>query len=637
LSGPTRAPDGSHDAALRAIAHDALLDHLNRSDAHHALKLAVDALAALLGCRCALQAQGADGSARWEIGGAAAFDRGSAPGWTTLPLSRLGRQVGTLALELAPPTDSTGLAQRLDALLPALGALLLHDANAQPGTGAASLVAMIRAALEGAGTFVWEWDIESDRLGDIDRGLQELGYPTGGANATQAAWNRLIHPDDVDANEAAYERHARGDEAVYEHAYRIKASDGGWRWYLERGRIVEWRSDGRPRRMVGIQTDITERRAGEDRVSQAISRLERIARHVPGVLYQFEMLPDLSSRFSYVSERIRDLFGLDPAAIMRDAGVIFGIIVPEDRQVVVDSVLASSKTLAEWRQEFRIGHADGHERWILGTSSPQLESDGRIVWHGYLQDTTALRELETARRDAAAAAAANRAKTDFLSRMSHELRTPLNAVLGFAQLLEIDRSAPLGDAQRKRVRLIREAGEHLLVMIGDLLDLTRIESRSMVLQIVPVALHALAGEALQMVQSAADAAGVRLALAPDARQLAALADRTRLRQVLLNLLSNAVKYNRPGGSVEVELDGGDAGTVTLHVRDSGVGIVPEDLGQVFEPFQRGVHEGSRIEGTGIGLSVTRSLVQLMHGQIEVQSTPGAGSVFTVTLPAAHAP
>jgi signal transduction histidine kinase len=317
--------------------------------------------------------------------------------------------------------------------------------------------------------------------------------------------------------------------------------------------------------------------------------------------------------------------------------VIFGIIVPEDRQDVVDSVLASSQTLAEWRQEFRIRHADGQERWILGTSTPQLEGDGRIVWHGYLQDITALRELETARREAAAAAAANRAKTDFLSRMSHELRTPLNAVLGFAQLLEIDRSAPLAEPQLKRVRLIREAGEHLLVMIGDLLDLTRIEARSMVLQLVPVQLHALAGEALQMVQAAADAAGVRLTLAPDVRQHTALADRTRMRQVLLNLLSNAVKYNRHGGTVQVEVDGGDAGTVTLRVRDSGVGIAPEDLGQVFEPFERGVHEGSRIEGSGIGLSVTRSLVQLMNGRIEVRSTPGAGSVFTVTLPAVHAP
>jgi hypothetical protein len=635
LSGSTRAPDGPHDAALRAIAHDALLDHLNRGDARHALRLAVDALALLLGCRCALQAQGADGTAHWQDGDAAAFGNVPAAGWVLLPLTRLGRQVGTLALERE--TSADGMGRLLDPLLPALGALLLHDANAQPGTGAASLVAIIRAALEGAGTFVWEWDIESDRLGDIDRGLQELGYPTGGASATQDAWNRLIHPDDVDSNHAAYLRHARGEDGIYEHAYRIRANDGTWRWYLERGRIVEWHADGRPRRMVGIQADITERRAIETEVSQATSRLEKIARHAPGVLYQFEMLPDLSARFSYVSERIRDLFGLDPAAIMRDAGVIFGVIVPEDRQGVIDSVMASSQTLAEWRQEFRIRHTDGHERWLLGTSTPQREGDGRVVWHGYLQDMTALRELESARRDAAAAAAANRAKTDFLSRMSHELRTPLNAVLGFAQLLEIDRSAPLSEPQLKRVRLIREAGEHLLVMIGDLLDLTRIESGSMVLKLAPVPLHPLAAETLQMVQAAADAGRVRLSLAPDAHRRAALADRTRLRQVLLNLLSNAVKYNRHGGTVDVAVNGGGDGVVTLCVRDSGVGIAPEDLTQVFDPFQRGVHQGSRIEGTGIGLSVTRSLVQLMHGRVEVESTPGVGSTFTVTLPAADSP
>jgi signal transduction histidine kinase len=138
-----------------------------------------------------------------------------------------------------------------------------------------------------------------------------------------------------------------------------------------------------------------------------------------------------------------------------------------------------------------------------------------------------------------------------------------------------------------------------------------------------------------VVSEARYAGGVGLPWRPDASQTAALADRTRLRQVLLNLLSNAVKYNRHGGTVEVEVDGGGAGVVTLCVRDSGVGIAAEDLAQVFDPFQRGVHQGSRIEGTGIGLSVTRSLVLLMHGRVEVESTPGVGSTFTVTLPAAN--
>jgi hypothetical protein len=222
--------------------------------------------------------------------------------------------------------------------------------------------------------------------------------------------------------------------------------------------------------------------------------------------------------------------------------------------------------------------------------------------------------------------------------MSHELRTPLNAVLGFAQLLELDRAEPLGADQRRRVRLIREAGEHLLRMIGDLLDLTRIEAGKLPVQIDAVPLPALAEEALELMRPQAAAAQVRLTLLPAAAAPAAQADRLRLRQVLLNLLGNAVKYNRPGGSVELEIASAAAEDgspqVTLHVRDNGHGIAEADLPRLFEPFNRLAQARSGIEGSGIGLAVTRALVLLMHGRIDVRSEPGRGSTFSVTLPAA---
>jgi PAS domain S-box-containing protein len=637
LNPAARAPEGPHAAALLSIAHDALIDHLNRSDAPHALRLAIDALSALLGCRCALRAQDGDGRLRWQIGAADAAFCTPAPatGWVVLPLTRLDQDVGTLALEVA--AEPTQVATMLDPLQPALAALLLHDAQAQPGTGAASQVAMIRSALEGVGTFVWEWDIDSDRLGDFDRGLELLGYPAGAGTTTQRDWDRLIHPGDLEANHAAYLRHARGEDSVHESAYRIRAADGSWRWHLERGRIVESHADGRPRRMVGIQTDITDERAIEAEVSQATARLEKIARHVPGVLFRFEMDTGGAGRFGYVSERLGAVFGVSAESLLHDAAALYTVVLPQDRRPMADSIDRSRARLSEWRHEFRILREGGALRWILGAATPQREADGSVAWHGHFEDVTELREFESVRRSAAAAAAANRAKTEFLSRMSHELRTPLNAVLGFAQLLEIDHSAPLAETQRKRVRLIREAGEHLLAMIGDLLDLTRIESGSMALQLTPVPLRTLIAEVLPLIQAEADQGRVRVSLAADTPDLAVLADRTRLRQVLLNLLSNAVKYNRPGGTVELALAPEGRHSVTLEVRDSGVGIAPEDLGQIFEPFQRGVHEGSRIEGTGIGLSVTRSLVQLMNGRIDVQSTPGVGSTFSVTLPAAPAP
>lgn len=379
MSEPARAAKGPHDAALRAIAHDALLDHLNRGDTRHALLLAIKALASLLGCHCIVQAQAPDGAWRWQLGDVAAGPGRTLPaqGWVALPLTRLGQRVGLLALELdAAPGSITKL---LDPLLPALAALLLHDAQAQPSAGAASQVAMIRAALEGAGTYVWEWDIDSDRLGDIDRGLEQLGYPTGGAGSTQNDWDQLIHRDDVEANHAAYLRHARGDDSVYEHAYRIKASDGSWRWHLERGRIVEWHADGRARRMVGIQSDITDRRVNEDRVAQATARLEKIARHVPGVLFRFEIHADGSGHFAYVSERLAAVFGISGETITGDAAALYGVVLPEDRRRMADSIAASRRALTEWRHEFRIRRRDGALRWIVGAATPQREADDTIA------------------------------------------------------------------------------------------------------------------------------------------------------------------------------------------------------------------------------------------------------------------
>ncbi|MBX3603506.1 MAG: PAS domain-containing protein [Rubrivivax sp.] len=514
--------------------------------------------------------------------------------------------------------------------MPALGALL------RAGTAPfdAGHIALVRAALAGADTFVWEWDLDSDRLGDIAEGLRQLGYAPGEVGDTQDDWNTLIHPEDRAANHEAYLRHERGEQEIYEHVYRARAADGSWRWLMERGRIVERHADGRPRRMVGTQTDVTERRAVARAASEATRRLERIAGQVSGMLYQFEMQPGRKGRLTYVSERGQYLFGLPLETALADIEQVWDLIEVEDRRLMAQALKASAANLTEWRCEFRARRADGQTRWMLGNAMPEKLADGRLVWYGYLEDVTERRELEQARRDAAVAEAANRAKTDFLSRMSHELRTPLNAVLGFAQLMEIDRAEPPGAGQRRRLAMIREAGEHLLHMIGDLLDLTRIESGGMTLQLEPVPLRALAQQALEMVQDSADKAQVALALADGGEALVVSADRTRLRQVLLNLLSNAVKYNRPGGRVELCVAVGRDGQPTLTVADTGVGIAEDELPLVFEPFQRGRQARGGVEGAGIGLSVTRALVQLMGGRIAAHSRLGEGSVFTVALPAA---
>lgn len=225
------------------------------------------------------------------------------------------------------------------------------------------------------------------------------------------------------------------------------------------------------------------------------------------------------------------------------------------------------------------------------------------------------------------ARSASLAKTQFLSRTSHELRTPLNAILGFAQLLETDLA---GTAQAGQVEHIRIAGRHLLSLIDEVLDIARIESGDLKLSLEPQRLDALAQEAVDLLKPLADRQNITLQLKPGLADLVVRADRQRLRQVLINLLSNAVKYNRPGGRVEIDVRSSED-QVWVAVRDTGIGIRPELLPRLFAPFERLEAEQAGVEGTGLGLALSRQLMLHMGGDIEAHSTPNQGSVFTVRL------
>jgi signal transduction histidine kinase len=377
-------------------------------------------------------------------------------------------------------------------------------------------------------------------------------------------------------------------------------------------------------------------RAGAE-VDEALARLHKIASHVPGVLFQYQQQADGFGRFPYISERCAALFGLPPAAVMADASAMLRRIERSERQAVLNSIDLSAASKRPWVREFSLYRHDGAPRRIHAAATPQRESDGSTLWHGYFEDVTEAQALVQARHDKDLAEAANRSKTEFMSRMSHELRTPLNAVLGLAQLMEIDANAPLALLQRRRLALIQQSGEHLLALIGDLLDLTSIEVGRIPLTLEAVPLTALVDDALALVQAAARRPDVSLRrdAGADGQTLSAWADRKRLRQVLLNLLSNAVKYNRPDGSVVVQVDRVGSG-VCLQVHDTGLGLTADECAHLFEPFNRLRQAQGEIEGTGIGLTVTQGLVALMGGSIQVCSTPGEGSSFSVWLPAVAA-
>ena len=259
------------------------------------------------------------------------------------------------------------------------------------------------------------------------------------------------------------------------------------------------------------------------------------------------------------------------------------------------------------------------QRLVLGDISERKRMDAVL--------RTRNQELEAAR---AVADRASQAKSDFLSNMTHELRSPLNAILGFAQL--IDQGQPLPTAtQKSSVDQILKAGWYLLDLIGEILDFSSIESGKLALTVGTIDVAVVLLDCQAMMEPQARKKGVRMHLPPLTQPLWVLADATRLKQVIVNLLSNAIKYNSTGGSLEISCDRQPGARLRISVRDTGFGLSPEKISQLFEPFNRLGQEALAEEGTGIGLAVSKRLVELMGGTMGADSTGGVGSVFWFEL------
>ncbi len=296
--------------------------------------------------------------------------------------------------------------------------------------------------------------------------------------------------------------------------------------------------------------------------------------------------------------------------------------------------------IAQYRRHKRYIDAQGQVLQVRVLVSAQRNPEGKVSrLVGVVEDISDELKMQELARTAHAAAAANLAKNEFLSRMSHELRTPLNAMLGFTQLLEIDSVDPLAPRQRSRTAQIQQAGWHLLEMINDTLDLSRIESGALKLEPVQLSLARLLDEAQTLVEADAQARGLTITSDFAIDALYAHGDATRAKQVLTNLLSNAVKYNVEGGRIAVRTlrgpaaDGVAAPWVELQIEDSGMGLTPEQLAGLFQPFNRLGRERGDTTGTGIGLVIAKRLAELMGGSLTASSIAGQGSVFRLRLPA----
>ena len=493
---------------------------------------------------------------------------------------------------------------------------------------AARLAKRLETTAAAAGIGIWSLDVEADVRQWNPQMYVLVGLdPAAGLPNKDDWWGRIVHPEDREAFQKHQAELLGTEGELREHVFRVIRPDGQMRWLVDRA-VCEVVEDHRV--LHGVSLDLTEQRMTEFALREATERSALAARGAGIGTWQY----DIETGDATWDEQMWRLRGLAPQPKPLGPEERMAIVHPDDRPRMQRLMDKRDSRIGAMNAEFRVRWPDGQWRWLASRSVSMPDAQGRLRRVvGVNWDVTEARNAEAARQQKAIAERESQAKSQFLARMSHELRTPLNAVLGFTQLLEHEAGTPIGEPQLAKLGHIRRAGSHLLGLIDDVLDLTRLESGAVHLERRAVSLAGLVADALPLVAPMAVQRSVRLE--SGGRDVLAWVDRKRALQVLLNLVSNAVKYNRAGGRVRVHTERQGEHAV-LEVHDDGRGLDPDELAHLFEPFNRLHAENGDVEGTGIGLVIVKALVERMQGRIQVRSARGEGTHFRVEFPASDA-
>ncbi|MDQ3618754.1 MAG: PAS domain S-box protein [Actinomycetota bacterium] len=458
-----------------------------------------------------------------------------------------------------------------------------------------------------------------------------LGYSVTEVVGVEHFWRAHMHPDDLARLSArGREVESRGEDRI-EADYRFLHKDGSYRWLHSVMRLDPLAVEGAGTVLAYAQ-DITESIEAQETTSRLASIVESTGDAVIGNSPEGAIVSWNSSAealYGYSADEIK--------------GRPVSILTPDDRRQEIDQIL---QAVAEGRRidnhETERMKKGGERIEVALTISPIRDASGAVIGASTIaRDITDRKRAEQTLRESAEelraakqeAERANQAKNDFLSRMSHELRTPLNAILGFAQLMEMD---SLSSEHRESTNEIRRGGGHLLELIDEIMDISRIESGQLTLSLEPIPLGELVEHGVAMVRSLAEERSIEIR--GDARASCTghvLGDRQRFTQVLLNILSNAIKYNREGGEVTISYEEVGSNRLNLKIADTGYGIRAHNLDRLFSPFDRLGAEQSGVQGTGLGLTLSKRLMEAMGGDIRVDTSVGEGTTFTLEFQVAQ--
>jgi PAS domain S-box-containing protein len=509
-----------------------------------------------------------------------------------------------------------------------------------------------RAAFDQAAVGIGSLDVDG-RWVRVNPGFESItGYTA--ADLASRHWSDIVHAEDLERLQMEARRLMTGEKRTSELEIRIVRKDGRSVWVNAAVAPVR-RPDGSVDRLMAVYQDISARKAAEDALLESRRRQETLIANVPGMVYRCRNLPDWPSEF--VSEGCRALTGYAPEDL-QGGGVKFGdLIHPEDRARVWEAVQKNLAAHVPFEIAYRIRTAAGAERWVAERGSGQFAADGAVHYlDGVILDVTEQQinavelarhrdHLETlvAERTAALEAAraqaeaASAAKSAFVANMSHEIRTPMNGVLGMLELLE---HSAVSAEQSEMLRTAHESARALLRILDDVLDFSRIEAGRLQIEAAPVAIAELAEESCESLLPLALAGGVDLSVFVDPRiPQWIIGDTVRLRQILFNLVGNAIKFSgrnsqrRGRVALRIVPIGEPVPRLGIQVIDNGIGMDPQTVQQLFAPFmQAEVATTRRFGGTGLGLAITRRLVDLLGGELRVDSALGEGSTFAVMLP-----
>lgn len=487
-------------------------------------------------------------------------------------------------------------------------------------------------AVENSGDGVWDWNIETGKVGVSDRWLEMLGYEKEEIFIDHHKLLELAHPKDRGYIIHKMNLLEQGKKTSYDGTFRMRHKNGDYRYILSIGKVVEWEKEGRGRRAIGIHRDITEQQYAIDALKESERSKSVLLSNLPGMAYRCHYKKD-EWKIEYVSKGCFELTGYYPSEIKSWRGSLKDIILPthiiadsEQREILWKQWKENLRASHSFQIEYPIRTSWGEIRWVWERGQLFRNRSGKVITvECFVTDITERKEAEEKNKRL------DQLKDEFLANTSHELKTPLNGMISLTESLLKGAGRELTDIQRQNMELILISSKRLLALVNDILDFSQIKNNDINLRLKSTDLHSAVTLAIDLLSYQAVHKNVKLINAVSPTSSALMVDENRLSQILFNLIGNALKFTDQGSVCVYAEEKNEM--MSISIQDTGIGIPEERIKDVFKVFeQSGFSPDIERIGTGLGLAITKYLVEIHGGEIKVESMIGKGSVFTFTLP-----